>query len=469
MRLIVIALSLLFHTVSGQEISTISSDHLKEDLKILKTTLIELHPDIYRYTPKEKFEQIVDSVERSLGSDLTVIEFYRLAARVVTSIRNGHTIIKPSENFLDQRKLLPLRLIEFDKSVFIQDDFSSTDNRLRGLQITRINGVPVGEIVRQIIPYISMDGFNRDARYKAALEDDLSYYYNLIIGQPKEFVLQLYDAAGKSVTEVLSGIEATEYWAKYSGTNDFPWNFYGIDSLNSAYLKIESFSNLAFSKGTKTTFRSFIKASFAELQKTNMKRLVIDLRNNGGGELKNAILLYSYITNKPFKFAKSVEIATIDKPTYLEYTDYERAVRFDRINSKRTKRKNGKIYLKDHFSLVETKPNKKKFTGELIVMINEQTGSAAGAFTSQIKSNKRGLIAGRENRDNFTGFSAGVPVTLTLPNTGMQVYIPLRKFEYAIGTDNGRGVIPDFKLSSNSKDYFEGVGTELNFVLNLFR
>ena len=461
---------MLCHAASGQDILRVSSDRLKEDLTILKTTLVELHPDIYRYTPKEKFEQVVDSVERSLGSELTVIKFYRQASLIVTSIRNGHTVIKPPDGFLRQSKLMPLRLIEFDKSVFIRNDFSSTDNRLRGLQITRINDVPIGELVRQIVPYVSMDGFNDDARYKAAVEDDLSYYYNIIIGQPKEFKLDLFDpSSGKNITEALPGIEAPEYWAKYSETNHFPWNIHFIDSLQGAYLKIGSFNNLAAAEGTKKTFNNFLRDSFAKLEKLNVKRLTIDLRNNGGGELKNAILLYSYIADKSFKFAKSVEVATIDKPTYLEYTNYQAAARLDKINSKQITRNNGSVQLTDHFSLAEVKPNPKNFEGEVIVMINEQTGSAAGAFATQIKSNKRGLIAGRENRDNFTGFSAGVPVVLTLPNSGIQVYIPLRKFGYAVDVDTGRGVIPDFNVTSNTKDYFGGVDTELNFVLSLFR
>lgn len=53
---------MLCHAASGQDILRVSSDRLKEDLTILKTTLVELHPDIYRYTPKENLSKLLTAL-----------------------------------------------------------------------------------------------------------------------------------------------------------------------------------------------------------------------------------------------------------------------------------------------------------------------------------------------------------------------------------------------------------------------
>jgi hypothetical protein len=56
---------------------------------------------------------------------------------------------------------------------------------------------------------------------------------------------------------------------------------------------------------------------------------------------------------------------------------------------------------------------------------------------------------------------------LTLPNSKIKVYIPLRKFTYASGDDNGKGVIPDYPIKASYSDYFSGADTEIKYVATL--
>ena len=110
-----------------------------------------------------------------------------------------------------------------------------------------------------------------------------------------------------------------------------------------------------------------------------------------------------------------------------------------------------------------------RFKGKLIVLINGNTASAAGALASVVKNDKRALIVGEENRDNYTGFSAGVPVILTLPYSGITVFVPIRKFTYAVGQDNGRGIMPDYFYASTHKSFFRPQDEQLDFLHELFR
>jgi C-terminal processing protease CtpA/Prc len=52
----------------------------------------------------------------------------------------------------------------------------------------------------------------------------------------------------------------------------------------------------------KQGFRDFYKESFETIHTKGSKALIIDLRNNGGGEDELGQLLLSYLVDKPFKY-----------------------------------------------------------------------------------------------------------------------------------------------------------------------
>jgi hypothetical protein len=455
-------------TTSGQGLRKIPVDELVNDFKTLKTTIQEIHPDLYRYTSKAVLDQKFDSLLRTINTELTEMEFYQKVAPLIALIKNGHTAIRLSDSYYNQITLLPLRLITIDKRIYVKANFSDKTTEINGFEIIRINDIPIEDIMNKIIPYVSLDGFNEDAKYKAAVEDDLAYYYNYAFGQSEFFELGLRNPRDqKEIKKTVKGISNAEFNFKYSQDTPFPWTIKKVDTLNAVLLRIGSFNNLANKEGKQISFKSFLEQTFYEIKERKVKNLIIDLRNNGGGELKNSILLYSYLTNNSFQFTKEIEIATISPPTYIRYTDYNRALKVDSFEPKNVIKRDSILILKKHFSMQVNKPSDNSFTDNLYVIINGQTGSSAGSFTAYVHSEKRGKIIGEENRDNYTGFSAGVPVILTLPNSKIKIYIPLRKFTYATGDDNGMGVIPDYPFKASYSDYFSGGDTEIKYVATL--
>ena len=467
-KVLILILVIWTITASGQGLRKIPADELLNDFRILKKTIQEIHPDLYRYTSKEILDREFDSLLSTINSELTEVEFYQKIAPLVALIKNGHTAIRMPDSYYHQITLLPLRLITIEKRIFVKTNFSDESNEFIGFEIIRINDIPIEDIMKKIIPYVSLDGFNEDAKFKAAVEDDLAYYYNYAFGQSEYFEVGLRNPRDqKEVNERIKGISNKEFNIKYSQDTPFPWEVRKIDTLNAVLLRIGSLNNLANKEGKQISFQSFLKQTFNEIKNQKIENLIIDLRNNGGGELKNSILLYSYLTDNSFQFTKKIEIATISPPTYIQYTDYNRALKFDSFEPKDVIQRDSIFVLKKHFSMQENKPSEKSFTGKLYVIINGQTGSSAGCFAAYVHNNKRGKLIGEENRDNYTGFSAGVPVILTLPNSKIKIYIPLRKFTYATGNDNGNGVIPDYPFKITYSDYFNGSDTEIKYVTTI--
>jgi Peptidase family S41 len=455
-------------TATGQGLRRIPVGELVNDFNILKTTIQEIHPDLYRYTSKAVLDGEFDSLLRTINTELTEVEFYQKIAPWVALIKNGHTAIRLPDSYYNQIILLPLRLVEIDKRIYIRTNFSDSASELVGFEIISVNGISIKDIMRRITHYVSLDGFNEDAKYKAAVEDDFAYYYNYVFGQSDYFELELKSPRDqKEIKRKLNGISNTEFNFKYSQDTPFPWTIKKIDTLNAVILRIGSFNNVANKEGKQISFKSFLKQTFDEIKEQKVENLIIDLRSNGGGELKNSILLYSYLTDSPFQFTKEIEIATVSPPTYIQYTDYNKALKFDSFAPKNVIKQDSNFILAKHFSMETNKPSDNSFRDNLYVIINGQTGSSAGSFTAYVHNEKRGKIIGEENRDNYTGFSAGVPVILTLPNSKIKIYIPLRKFTYATGDDNGNGVMPDYPFKASYSDYFGGDDKEIKYVATL--
>ncbi len=217
------------------------------------------------------------------------MEFYQRIAPWVALIKNGHTAIRLPDSYYNQITLLPLRLVEIGKRIYIKANFSDKASEFIGFEIIRVNGIPIGDIMKRITPYVSLDGFNEDAKFKVAVEDDFAYYYSCVFGQFEYFELELMNPRDEKETkQKVKGISNTEFNLKYSQDTPFPWTIKKVDTLNAVLLRIGSFNNLASKEGKQISFKSFLKQTFDEIKVHKVKNLVIDLRNNGGGELKNS-------------------------------------------------------------------------------------------------------------------------------------------------------------------------------------
>ena len=68
---------------------------LQADLKLMRTILDESHPGFYRYTPKERFDVLFDSIGKTLNQPMTQQEFYVAATPIIAALKDGHIKYMP--------------------------------------------------------------------------------------------------------------------------------------------------------------------------------------------------------------------------------------------------------------------------------------------------------------------------------------------------------------------------------------
>jgi C-terminal processing protease CtpA/Prc len=232
-----------------------------------------------------------------------------------------------------------------------------------------------------------------------------------------------------------------------------------------AILTIRTFASGPY-RTTQISFPYFLKKTFRELSEKNIPYLVIDLRDNGGGEDLWGRLLFSYLMDKPFMYYNFLEV----NRTTFSFLDHTDAPDIAKMLTKRTKKNERGTYdILVHPNLGEQKPLKPTFQGKVYVLINGRSFSGSGETTSLMHYHKKAVFVGEECGAGYYGNTSGIMPTLTLPHTKLRIRIPMVRYHMAVsGYDYpDRGIIPEYPFSRSLEDHLKGEDTEMEYVLRL--
>jgi C-terminal processing protease CtpA/Prc len=304
------------------------------------------------------------------------------------------------------------------------------------------------------------------------------FYYSEFIGQPLWFRLKLKapnDELPKFVSVPALTLKEIHRFSLRRTTrpslalNTKPLQFQITDE-NVAILTIRSFDDRDFLHA-KQHFHAFIRKSFESMKQHGVTDLVLDIRENGGGDDYNARFLYSYLTDSTFRYYDRVEIAGNTKISFLNHTNKPLLLRFFRFFVKPDPAASGR-YLWVHSPLSQAHdPRSSTYTGSVFILINGESFSATSEFAAIASYHKRALFMGEETGGCYEGDNSGLEMILTLPHTHIRVRIPMMKYVLAVGshTPAGRGIMPDYTILPSVKDLLDGIDTEKEFTLDLIR
>jgi C-terminal processing protease CtpA/Prc len=194
---------------------------------------------------------------------------------------------------------------------------------------------------------------------------------------------------------------------------------------------------------------SFFRKSFRNIKKQKIKNLVIELRENGGGNIINSTRLARYISDHPFKVADTVAATSLKFP-YPSLVRNGFIYKFQSwfvTSRKDDGRLHYRMYEKKYFTPYE----KHHFDGKVFLLTGGFTFSASTLFIDPLVGQKNVIIIGEETGGGAYGNTAVNVPDLTLPNTGIRVRLPL----YRLVADknlphNGRGIMPDIFVPPTS-------------------
>jgi hypothetical protein len=186
-------------------------------------------------------------------------------------------------------------------------------------------------------------------------------------------------------------------------------------------------------------FQSFLKTSFAEIQTQGIKALVIDLRQNGGGDSRLGDALLEYITDQPFRQFSSVSVK-VSAQLAAYFTANGWALPWDADAAL------GSVVTEEN-QWKQPKLNPFRFAGKVFILIATPTFSSASAFAATIKDLKLGVLVGEETSGHPTDFGEIYP--FPLPNTQLEAGVSSKYWVRPGGFDDGGGVLPDVNVPAN--------------------
>jgi len=381
---------------------------LAQDVRELGATIEQIHPDPFRSVSRRRFEAEVNALAgraASLSRDELLVGVLRVIA--LLGPRNGHTGLFPGDpSHTRELHLYPLRLYEFTDGLYVVD---AVDRSLIRGKLVAIEGMPVGQALERVDPLVPRDndsnlrGLAPHFLLTAEILDGLGIADG---AQSADFTFER--PGGERVDVSLASVPASQYVSAFA---DALYGHYPSILPHAAKPLYLSGSarpmwtrTLAGGRAVYMAFNSvrrptpgFLRALGRLVRAPNVRRVIVDVRLNGGG----------------------------DNTTYGQLVDL----------------------------LASKQVNKR---GRLYLLTGRATFSAAANFAAEIDRDTRAIVMGEPTGGGVETYGDTFP--LSLPTAGWTVHIAARYHERKKGPGDHRlAVEPDVRVDLTSAQYFAGL------------
>lgn len=434
----------LFATTAAAQEQTFSAAQIKEDIDFLKSELKEKHPNLYLYSRPEVFESFFAELYQHIPDSMTELEAYRFITPVSAIIKDGHTLFFPGDRTVEYYNqngvYFPFKIYWDGEALFVAMSFCRTTKIPEGAEITGINGVAAAEIMKYCLERMMHDGENETYPIWV-LNNWFNEYYSYFFGHPKVFEIQyrLKDGVLRSETiDALSRQDIATNRAK-----NYPVRVMGnkkkdgitlefIDGSKTAVLTIKDFHRATLRQSYGQAFRKTIRQYFTQIGEKGVEHLILDMRNNQGGEMGYGTLLLSYLLHEPFSIVEE----------------------YYKVGSPHAAPENRNIKCKGP-SMGTFRPKSNAFGGKLYVLVNGGSFSNTCMVSSALRHYKRGVFIGEETGGNPNIICGSVQYKI-LPNTKIKVEIPTLRFILRNKEQhNGRGLMPEYLIRPSIQDVIQ--------------
>ena len=455
---------------------TFSVEQVQSDFRFLRRMLEEAHPSMDWYTPKDSMDRAFEQVFRQLNRPLSEKELFYLWAPLIAKINCGHTYLIHSQQFdaqKDDTAWLPFQSQIIGNQLFVKalGKNCSDTTLVRGTEILQVNDIPMTRIIETARQHCQADGYNQTFKdyflgfYR--LEETLNDFFG--IKAPYRLL----------VKAPLGEIRESTVFSKHIPQPNVPQPTLSKQEIQNrekeALEKLRSFKLLPQAPETLLMtcngfryddFKAFDQRVFQTIRTQKVKNLIIDLRNNPGGDTSNGDDILRYLLTKPI-----YNFLTCDSPVnQLFFAKQVAPAPKDHLfNPKELKKlPNGKYRrIVDGAEWLTPHPQL-HFSGQVYVLISGVTFSAGAILASLLKAHTNAVFIGQETGGGEGGCSGGLTSKVILPHTQLVVNFPHFRLETNTQAPNvGRGVMPHYPIHYTAQDIASGRDPELEKAIEL--
>lgn len=440
-----LGMSLLLAPAAHAQQGRLSPAQLQPDARMLRSALEQLHPGLYRHVDSVTVVRRFAALEATWSTPRPLATAYRELAVLLADLRDGHTYPNP----LNQSKTvqtalfgratsLPLHFRIVDKRLIVQAN-ALPDSSLvpRGAEILSIDRTPVAAILDTLLTATRGDGANDANRLRhlevdgtEAMEPfDVLYPFFFPVGEDFKLEIRASDkATPRTVTVPAVTADAREEMLAQRHTKPDPrWRLDFPDS-RTARLTLPDFNTW---REPKNDWRKWLANAFTTIQQKQCDALVLDLRNCEGGDDAVVTELLRYLAAKPLTLVPDRKLWRTNHfdPSLLPFLDAWNPALKAMTPADFVETSDGAFErVKDRARNIMLLPYPQAFKEgrrHVYALCGPRNSSAAFQLLRDLQANRLALLVGQPTGGNRRGTTGGQFFMLRLPNTGLEVDLPL--------------------------------------------
>lgn len=473
-------------TAASQEayaVRTLTAEQASADVALMRRALETIHPGLYRRTSVAQMNAAFASLEAAAREPISELELYRRISLVLADIRCNHTKAEQSAAIeawrIDHPSHLPFRFRLLRGRMIIESSDPNQVTLPRGAEVVSINGRSVRSLVRTLGAYVPIDGDTIWARQTNLANDgdlmgsDFDHFYPYVFGFETNYNLVLRDTSTQRTRTVEMRPITFRSWRALPWDGDrYRSNFGDTTSWRmldetTAYLRIITFVNYR----TPVDAPAFYGRIFDEIRQSGATRLILDLRDNGGGSSDATYALADFLLQRPFVWNRAVRFQAIrygDLANSIATWGDRNETFFPPLN-RFTAAPGGGFDLQPPESpdeLLPRQPAASAFVGPVTVLTSPVNGSGSTMLIAKLRDEGRARLVGGRSGGSGDGPTAGQIFNVELPNSGIAIRVPNAFNAMQVSRfEAGGGVTPDVQVEQSVADYRAGRDTVLEAAL----
>lgn len=399
--LFLLAILPILGAASGQATERYTPQQLRADIDALEAGIAATHPQPSHSVDPAQLQRAIDTLRQRASIRLDRDAAWREFSTLNPLLADGHFFVgyadwrgETEHSLRGGGALFPFEItVDAQARVRIVSALGGAPTAFAGRRVEAINGVPADQVARALLAHVHGDS----ARFRAdLLSRRWWFFYWKVYGAPPAFRLTL---AGPQARLRIPASHARP--SILLGEDDFDRQFaFELRPDAAAVMTIRTFS-----WPEPAAFVEFARRAFQQMQASGTRTLIIDVRQNGGGD--DAMWLQGllpYLADRPYRWASRYSKKVLrDDPAKHE--------RQDEVLS-------GTV---DTWATPQT-ADPLHFDGKVYVLIGRGTYSSAVLFADAMQDFGFGTLLG-EGASVRSAQTGGVQ-KIVLPHTGLVLWVP---------------------------------------------
>ncbi len=428
---------------------TLTIKQANEDFDFLVSSIKECYPSFDDIISEEKCQQFVSSAKEKLKAPISYNKFYQIVRNTFSLhfLHDSHAWIDTDDPSITANYCVPHLFIGSLNGKLIVTQAQTSYEKYLGKEVAAIDGVDAKTLIERL------------RNVASSVDGDNQSYINTFMLKAWSYITGNNLTRHLSVVKMADGSVVRDQWIPASQVKGVKPSAGKTAYYQRKYANQEVQYNFAM-KGDNVAMLTLSDFCLDEVQMEaiadslmrhkNVPNLIIDVRNNPGGQIDVCNRLVSWFIDKPTKetnhydkvnsngiyqsFVHCMNIPADDKP-FEDYVARDGQTGF---------------YSPSSIADVIYPDSAVHYGGRVIILTDETSKSAASDFPAILVRNGRAITVGRETGTGYHYMTAVKFAHLALPHSHIEYTLPLVK---SVADDTvsdrfpaKRGLMPDVEV-----------------------